>query len=422
MTGGPGTLPASAVAAPAAAPPAGQYGCWAWKSDAADAQGKRRPYQELGSVLLDGKGGYRLQGGTRTGQGGYAPDAAQKGYRFSGGPLTKYLPVFSEQLRLDAGTTVRVDTLNFRDAGANEDKAFWCELVSRPAAGSALTPMGRVLYGLHFQGGQPDQEHPDVQDSPATLVALDLKTARTSALFGASFSTGNVTQSISISAGPGNLWVYGKVGQQTVVLVRPSGQVFREIKRDDLDGDVRLSRDSRQVAFRSAKTVGDTLVSGMQVIDQRGHDVAYFRDFGSADWLPDGRLVAATLEKPETLKPGLYLLSPKGGKVTPLGSGLSLAAHPAVSPDGRRVAFSMGGHLWVIGTDGSGLKQLSSGKGTEDLPGWSPDGQALVAMRRSEDSLYGLVVYPLSGQPPIQLVDTEKHWLSSDVPLIWLNK
>lgn len=48
------------------------------------------------------------------------------------------------------------------------------------------------------------------------------------------------------------------------------------------------------------------------------------------------------------------------------------------SPDGQRLVFSIESHVWVVGIDGSGLLELTSGptevesKGTD--PHWSPDG------------------------------------------------
>ena len=52
---------------------------------------------------------------------------------------------------------------------------------------------------------------------------------------------------------------------------------------------------------------------------------------------------------------------------------------PAVSPDGTRVAMvlSKSGwtELWVSNMDGSGLKQLTTGKEAESSPTWSPDGR-----------------------------------------------
>ncbi len=53
---------------------------------------------------------------------------------------------------------------------------------------------------------------------------------------------------------------------------------------------------------------------------------------------------------------------------------------PTWSPDGTRLAFSDGGHLWTIGPDGLGLTAVTTSfTGTTDAdPSWSPDGSRLA--------------------------------------------
>ena len=61
------------------------------------------------------------------------------------------------------------------------------------------------------------------------------------------------------------------------------------------------------------------------------------------------------------------------------------------SPDGQRVAFEkLGGNLFVVSTDGSGLVDLGSGA----RPTWSPDGQ-WVAFQRTEDDGYAVTASDL---------------------------
>ncbi len=60
---------------------------------------------------------------------------------------------------------------------------------------------------------------------------------------------------------------------------------------------------------------------------------------------------------------------------------------PAVSPDGTRVAFVLRTtdmqankgrtDLWLVGADGSGLRQLTDHEANDSQPVWSPDGQSL---------------------------------------------
>lgn len=62
---------------------------------------------------------------------------------------------------------------------------------------------------------------------------------------------------------------------------------------------------------------------------------------------------------------------------------LTSGAHPALSPDGKKVAFIRGGGdsgLWTIDLDGSNLYRLYEGD-TIRTPTWSPDGQWIAFSR-----------------------------------------
>jgi hypothetical protein len=82
-------------------------------------------------------------------------------------------------------------------------------------------------------------------------------------------------------------------------------------------------------------------------------------------------------------KPVIYMRSPdrRGLRVVPTGG---WAQEPAVSPGGRRVAFSRRGRLsaqiWTGYLDGTGLVQLTGGP-EDHAPRWSPTGDAVVFAR-----------------------------------------
>ena len=65
------------------------------------------------------------------------------------------------------------------------------------------------------------------------------------------------------------------------------------------------------------------------------------------------------------------------------------AARPSLSPDGKWLAFNSTEeeeHLFVIGSDGAGLRQLTNGQYRNRGPRWSPDGKRLACFsQRSGD-------------------------------------
>jgi WD40 repeat protein len=54
------------------------------------------------------------------------------------------------------------------------------------------------------------------------------------------------------------------------------------------------------------------------------------------------------------------------------------AADPAVSPDGKRIAASILGKIWILPATGGEAEQISTGISWDTHPAWSPDGQFLA--------------------------------------------
>jgi Tol biopolymer transport system component len=100
-------------------------------------------------------------------------------------------------------------------------------------------------------------------------------------------------------------------------------------------------------------------------------------DLNDPSWSPDGASIAFTGRH------GLYVATvgrPARRIVTALGAG-----HPSWSPDGLRIAFAAlctnctaaGGRtldrdIYAVGTDGSGLEQLTNDPADDSSPAWRP--------------------------------------------------
>jgi dipeptidyl aminopeptidase/acylaminoacyl peptidase len=80
----------------------------------------------------------------------------------------------------------------------------------------------------------------------------------------------------------------------------------------------------------------------------------------------------------------LGVMAPDGSdrQILPTGDDLDFASEPAVSPDGKRVAFTAMTHdqwdLYVMNADGSDRRQVTSDPGSDFGPAWSPDSDSLV--------------------------------------------
>ena len=66
------------------------------------------------------------------------------------------------------------------------------------------------------------------------------------------------------------------------------------------------------------------------------------------------------------------------------------------SPDARRLAFLRHG-IWVIGTDGRGLRRMTS-YGDDEFVDWAPDGRSFAFSRYEADGSYSVIVQPLRGR------------------------
>jgi TolB protein len=55
--------------------------------------------------------------------------------------------------------------------------------------------------------------------------------------------------------------------------------------------------------------------------------------------------------------------------------------YPAVSPDGRTIAFSARGWIWTMGAEGGPARRITRGAGLDSRPAWHPDGRRLAFVR-----------------------------------------
>jgi Tol biopolymer transport system component len=80
----------------------------------------------------------------------------------------------------------------------------------------------------------------------------------------------------------------------------------------------------------------------------------------------------------------IYVVSSNGGARHALTSAPEQEYQPALSPNGRRIAYIRGddahAQIWLMNADGSGQRQLTRSPGEKARPLWSPNGRRLVFM------------------------------------------
>ncbi len=97
---------------------------------------------------------------------------------------------------------------------------------------------------------------------------------------------------------------------------------------------------------------------------------------------------------------------------------------PAVSPDGRLIAFTrtneQGSAVFVVGIDGAGLRRVTGQSWGGRDPAWSPDGMELVFAGDAGDGEGLYVMAPLlEGAAPHRITDSSLSGLSAETGPSW---
>ena len=88
--------------------------------------------------------------------------------------------------------------------------------------------------------------------------------------------------------------------------------------------------------------------------------------------------------------------------------------HPAISPDGKTIAFSYQGDIFTVPSSGGTAKQITSNAAFDSYPVWSPDGNHIAFASNREGSIDVWVMNANGGMP--KRVTTNS---GSEYPLRW---
>jgi len=169
-------------------------------------------------------------------------------------------------------------------------------------------------------------------------------------------------------------------------------------------------------------TMEGTPLPCVVVINRQGKEISAFYQKQGAAWTPDNRLVVA-----HYFDPRIYISDPqvKNLQLVKNSPEMKHTNYPAVSPDGKTVAFSANGRVWLMNLDGTNLKQLTNSGLDETTPVWSPDGKFVAIQQLIPNSiiggLYQIVAVRISDGYSVPVTDQYGEPREPAGRMSWLN-
>lgn len=222
----------------------------------------------------------------------------------------------------------------------------------------------------------------------------------------------------SFRAGPANIFVMNGDGSEVQQLT----------EHEAVEGGVRWSPDGSRIAFYSFRRQKDGLMWVMSIDDSDPQPVLQGQEPGPemvcgggfpGGWFPDGQRILFRGSEGETGALQICSVKPDGSDIKVIHSESGVMSYfPTLSPDGRKIAFTSDrdGNLeiYVMNSDGSGLRRLTDDPSNDEYPTWSPDGQ-WIAFHSDRDGDIDIYIMRPNGSDLRQLTnnndsDTQPSW------------
>jgi WD40-like Beta Propeller Repeat len=367
--------PSLSLAAQAAPPPAGEYACMTTSfSNAPGApMGSLVMFPAIfGRILLDGRGGYQLP--ARRTRGTYSFNASRSELRFDSGDLTALMV---SQPGIDNGV--------YRFGLTFNSNSYECSAQGQAraatAGSAAARPAGPLNRGL--TGSLLISRVSDIIGYPLPVYRFDLATGRASNVF---------PNGVGVQSAHGE--IIHLSSSSRILLTDASGDaIIREISNDnralEVDLFLAISPSGDQYAMTGEFRANPSTLFGniappdgntVKVFSRNGQQLAELRGYTHAAFRPNGGLVVAG---DGMSKRGLFVIDADLRTVRAIVNSTGTVRYPAVSPDGRRVAYVKNGETWVVGIDGSNPQRVFDEAKTF-FPTWSPDGRYVAGVLRAK--------------------------------------
>ena len=174
-------------------------------------------------------------------------------------------------------------------------------------------------------------------------------------------------------------------GNTDVYSVRPDGQGLRRLTTDPgFDACAAYSADGRRIAYCSGQGGGPVQVWTMKQNGKDKQQVTHLTGPATfPDFSPDGSKIVFTAKPAGSPTRDIYVIGSDGSGLTQLTSGSVDNAYPAFSPDGTKIVFTSRrtgtSQVYVMNVNGSGQTQLTFDAQPKDqVPDWSPDGSKIA--------------------------------------------
>lgn len=204
-------------------------------------------------------------------------------------------------------------------------------------------------------------------------------------------STGLLMNAMEKSSSPFQIWLLSyPAGQPRLITNDPNSYTGLSVTQDS---NVLLTLKSEMLS-------SIWIISGRKNGSTTHIASSQYQGATGISWTPDGKLVYAATNVNDN---NIWIMDADGRNHKQLTVDEHTNIEPAVSPDGRYIAFAsyQNGtpHIWRIDIDGGNLKQLTSGT-YEDTPSWSPDSRWVIyhSFDPGRDSVWKI---PVDGGEPV---------------------
>jgi len=203
-------------------------------------------------------------------------------------------------------------------------------------------------------------------------------------------------------------------GHETLFIGNSDGSGEKQLLRGSADiEDPAWSPDGRQIAYVRIEA-GKKSLHVMAIDGSGDHGVTPASQSPiHPAWTPDSQaLLYCTdddLDPPRKNAAEIYRLDLASGRIATVLSG-GVNTYPVASPDGRRIAFRKfvdnNSEVFVMGSDGKNVRNLTDHPAFDGWPEWSPDGKR-IAFASNRNSAYQIFVMNDDGSNAKLVANTE---------------